>query len=471
MQGRTGINDNRGLKKPVRSGSSRPVVPARSKRKHPLSLELDPAPAGASLSRDLGARLKTSTREEVRREELKLETVGLRTGAIEALRTALIYSEKCELAEAQKQYEKALEIARTTADSRLVFEALSGLLRLAGEALDAEKIEAIDQELEHWMGQHRSQVPSSAWYCRGAVARHQERLATAQHCFLMALRCIREEEEGLPGVLPGDRLWLSRDEKLARTWLVLAAVQARKGKVGRARLLAGGVFRRFGARRFRTLNGIFYLLIGKLDENEGRLELALESYRHAHSAFLGEHHWYYSLSVLFAYARIARLQRHFAQALWHLDLVEKACSGDEFKMMRREIKLERDRLEADQVDLMIDSRKAVIQTSETGLVSLGKQYVLLQLLEALAEAHGRVGEDAERGLSKAELIEKVWGERYRPQAHDNKLYYNINRLRKLLEKDMREPKYIQNWREGYRLAPGLRVRRVLSSPMDWVQQK
>jgi DNA-binding winged helix-turn-helix (wHTH) protein len=75
----------------------------------------------------------------------------------------------------------------------------------------------------------------------------------------------------------------------------------------------------------------------------------------------------------------------------------------------------------------------------------------------LSKAHGRNGEDLERGLSKAEIIEHVWKEAYRPEAHDNKLYYNINRLRKLIEPDVRNPQYLLNWKEGYRLAPGLRV--------------
>jgi DNA-binding winged helix-turn-helix (wHTH) protein len=55
---------------------------------------------------------------------------------------------------------------------------------------------------------------------------------------------------------------------------------------------------------------------------------------------------------------------------------------------------------------------------------------------------------------------RVWKEKYRPEVHDNKLYYNINRLRKLIEPDMKHPKYLMNWREGYRLAPGLKVQFV-----------
>ena len=99
-----------------------------------------------------------------------------------------------------------------------------------------------------------------------------------------------------------------------------------------------------------------------------------------------------------------------------------------------------------------------------------KWHFLLVILEALSEAHSRPGTDRERSLSKAELIERVWKQEYVPEAHDNKLYYNINRLRKLIEPDVRKPKYLLNWREGYRFAPGLRVRLVKPSASGLVDE-
>ena len=140
--------------------------------------------------------------------------------------------------------------------------------------------------------------------------------------------------------------------------------------------------------------------------------------------------------------------------------MDKAASAPEFGLLRREVAAERSRLEQDAVDLLIDSRKGTIRTRENSQVSLGKQYVLLHILEALSDAHGRSGNDQERGLSKAEIIEYVWKESYRPDVHDNKLYYNINRIRKLIEPNVREPQYLLNWKEGYRLAPGLRIHYV-----------
>jgi DNA-binding winged helix-turn-helix (wHTH) protein len=124
------------------------------------------------------------------------------------------------------------------------------------------------------------------------------------------------------------------------------------------------------------------------------------------------------------------------------------------------VRREREELEGDAIDLIVDSRHHLVRTREGGVVDLKKQFVLLKILESLAQAHNREGGDEVRGLSKAELVEKVWNEKYTPALHDNKLYYNINRVRKLIEPEVRRPQYLQNWREGYRLAPDLRVERV-----------
>ncbi|MEK6706757.1 MAG: winged helix-turn-helix domain-containing protein [Bdellovibrionota bacterium] len=175
---------------------------------------------------------------------------------------------------------------------------------------------------------------------------------------------------------------------------------------------------------------------------------------------MAEHNWYYHLYVLWGYARICRLQRNYVQAYWYLDLLEKTTSGPGFGLLRRDILADRVKLEQDAVDLLIDSRQGIIKTRETKKISVRKQYVLLHILEVLSEAHSRQGDDMERGLSKAQIIEYVWKEKYQPEAHDNKLYYNINRLRKLIEPDVRKPQYLLNWKEGYRLAPGLKIQLV-----------
>lgn len=361
------------------------------------------------------------------------------------LQLAQLRYEKCELAEARVAFELALKRAHRDGDLRSMMEAIAGLLRLAADACDDDEIQHWDQELDHLMAEHSRQIPPMAWYCKGVIARRGGGFRKAQQYVHRYIRLVRANPSAHP------------EEAEAKGWVMLARILWSRGRPRRARWLAEQILSWPEGIRLRSIRGLTEMLLGNICEEAHELEESLKWFQNAHASFLGEHNWYYHLYVLYGYARIYRKQQNYSQAYWYLDLLDKATSSSEFGLLKKEIANERAHLEQDAVDLLIDSRQAVIKTRESGQISLGKQYVLLHILEALSGAHGKPGDDTERGLSKAEIIEKVWKEIYRPEAHDNKLYYNINRLRKLIEPDVRKPQYLLNWKEGYRLAPGLKV--------------
>ena len=113
------------------------------------------------------------------------------------------------------------------------------------------------------------------------------------------------------------------------------------------------------------------------------------------------------------------------------------------------------------MDLLIDSRQALIKTREGSESRFGDTVRVcsrfLRSFPVLTVAWVTMRSGA---CPRPRSSSSVWKERYRPEAHDNKLYYNINRLRKLIEPDVRKPQYLLNWKEGYRLAPGLRIQFV-----------
>lgn len=365
---------------------------------------------------------------------------------------AQLRAEKCELKEAQVAYTIALQEAKTARDLRATMEALSGLLRLAGEALDESEVRRLERELDSLMDAHPKEIPAMAWYCKGVIARQGDDILLAQRYVHRYLRLVRRDPKSVSTFQ-----MQFPEEAEARGWVMLTFILWQRNCLRRTLWLAEELLRRYETRKLRGINGMLYLTLGTVAEKQKRYDTSLRWFQRAHIAFLSEHNWYYHLYVLYGYARLARLQKNYAQAYLHLDLIDKAASGPEFGLLRREIATERCRLEQDAVDLLIDSRQCIIKTRAGGEISLGKQYVLLHILEVLSVAHGRDGDDRERGLSKAEIIERVWSESYRPEAHDNKLYYNINRLRKLIEPDIKNPQYLLNWKEGYRLAPGLRI--------------
>lgn len=386
-------------------------------------------------------------------------TTPVASGAKKAIEYARLLFEKCELRRAKDAYLEALEIAKSTDDRESLIETLSGLLRLAAEARDAQEIERWERELDSLIAETENPaLLSTAWYCKGVVASYASDATKEHQAFMNAMRFSR-------AVLEYDQS-RERIAENVKIWSNLAANLIYRGRIRRAMYLVELLLSRYEADELPGINGPLYILKGMLDQRAQDFEGAMKWYQKAHSAFLKERNWFSHLYVLYAYARISRMQRNYQQAYWYLDLMDKATSGPEFGHLRNTIREERHQLETDAIDLLIDSRRCEISTREAKAMPIGKQYVLLGILEALTDAHGKDEPDSERGLSKAEIIERVWKEKYRPEAHDNKLYYNINRLRKLIEPDMKHPQYLLNWKEGYRLAPGLRVHFVGGSKIQ-----
>ncbi len=357
----------------------------------------------------------------------------------------LLY-EKCELAKAQEIFLKALELYKQNKNISGVMESLSQLLRLAGESLNEQAIHSYESELKDLMDLYPKNIHPMVWYCKAIIESGKKEMKNFQRFLHQYIRLARSGEFS--------------ETHIGKGWAMMAVCLFERGFINRSEWLIRVLLHRYESKNLRSVNGVLYIVLGHIYEKRQKFEEALHYYQKSHASFLGEHNWYYHLYVLLAYARIARLQQNYTHAYFNLNLIEKATASSEFKKIKKEVVAEQKRLEQDAFDLLIDCRKGIVKTREAGQISLRKQYVLLGILEALSQVHAKEGLDSERGLSKAEIINKVWKENYQSRIHDNKLYYNINRIRKLIEPNAKEPQYLLNWKEGYRLAPSLRVRFV-----------
>lgn len=371
----------------------------------------------------------------------------------EWMQLGMIHFERCDLKAAYQAFLKALDLASEEKDTRSTVEAIAGLLRFSGEALDERKVRYWEEKLDKMLIKHPDEIPPMVWYCKGAIAGFREEWMIAQCHFHRYLRSVREQ------VRQDGELEVGLME--ARGFVMLINAILQRGHLQRARWLAEKILDRIESKNLRGMNGILYMLHGHICESKKDLAIALSWYQKAHAAFIAEHNWYHHLYALYGYARIARMEQNYTLSYWYLDLIEKAAPDAEFGgVLRRELARERARLQQDAVDLLINTDHGWVKTRNGGQISFRKQYVLLDILYELSLAH-RSGRGMEgNGLSKAEIIERVWKEDYRPELHDNKLYYNINRLRKLIEPDAKQPKILLNWKEGYRLAPGLKVQAI-----------
>ncbi len=377
--------------------------------------------------------------------------------AKELIRRGNLRMEKCELKEAGHFYELALEQAKLNHDSRLISDALAHLLRYSSDTGNEPAVQRWVNELEIFLAQKSDSSASvnhspNVWYCRGIVAFRNAQFKKAQILFHRFWRELEFEENKLSG---------SQESLLkpkAQALLSLALVAFSQGKVKRAQFFGEAILKYAEKEHPRGILTSTYLMLLRLAERNSDTVLAKQWLQKAFTVAVSEHNWYHYLFVLYGYARVYRIEQDYIQARFYLDLLEKAVIQDEFKNFRREIAEERVKLNLNRVDLEIDLNRSTIRTRE-GEINLRRQHLLIEIIHQLALAHEhRLDEDSKHGLSKQDIIENVWRENYNPEAHDGKLYYNINRIRKLLEPDQKKPTYLLNWRQGYRLAPELKVR-------------
>lgn len=354
--------------------------------------------------------------------------------------------EKCEVAESGWAYEQGLKAARAEKDVRAEAEALMGLIRVAGETLAAVALETRVRELRDLVARVGDERAPHALYGLAAGAMYSGDYPAAKTLLLRHVKLLRRH-------LAQDSELL---QPLARGYAMLAKVAFNEGKLRRVEVLVRTLLKRYEALKLRSINGIAYLTLGSTKERQREYDEAQSAYQQAHSYFLEEHNWYHHLYVLFGYARVAFAASRRTEVAWTLDLIDRATArngGAEFALIRKDLARWRKALEDDAVDLLIDGDHGLIRSKDKGQVNLRKQYVLLDILRVLSQAE-------DRGVSKAEIIQKVWKQSSKSPSHFNKLYYNINRLRKILEKDASRPQVLLNWKEGYRFAPGLRVQFV-----------
>jgi tetratricopeptide (TPR) repeat protein len=102
------------------------------------------------------------------------------------------------------------------------------------------------------------------------------------------------------------------------------------------------------------------------------------------------------------------------------------------------------------IDIEIDQNSHYVREKHLGEIPFHNKFTLMRILCLLAETPGKE-------YSKEQLAKEIWGQEYNPLRHDNNIYININRLRKLIEPNPRESRYVMNGSRGYYFNPAMKV--------------
>jgi tetratricopeptide (TPR) repeat protein len=199
-----------------------------------------------------------------------------------------------------------------------------------------------------------------------------------------------------------------------------------------------------------------HLLHALILRNQGKLDQALQSTWVAFETLRDQPHLGLYLHTLATLGTIFSLKNDPNTARLYLDLARRSLKRSEFPRIARIVDeaLEKTGGSIKSYDLELNLATGNLIEVRKGEIKFDGQFILRDLLRVFMEASVA---NPGATLSKEDLVREVWAEDYRPQSHDNKIYVNIKRLRRLIEPDDGSTEYILRGKLGYYLNPNLRI--------------
>lgn len=144
-----------------------------------------------------------------------------------------------------------------------------------------------------------------------------------------------------------------------------------------------------------------------------------------------------------AFVRLGQVEK----GKWHLELVRKFTETPRMDRLRKATQEELEKLEqvTPELGFILDEKTRRFHNPGSGWIefdNLGQLWCLLKLL------YERKTEE----ISKEEIAQVIWGEVYKSEEHDNRIYAMIRRLRQAVEPDPTSPVFLIRGRKGYCLS-------------------
>lgn len=183
---------------------------------------------------------------------------------------------------------------------------------------------------------------------------------------------------------------------------------------------------------------------------EKRYPEALDCLRRSQEHCQRESNVFMSLNTMFGQAATYMEMQDYEKAQEYLNLLHQLVNPKDLTHLSQQVEKKREELarlqESTSSLRLVEGAERVLFTPAGVKVDLKKQFVLVNLLKLL-------GEKGQKGVTKEEMVTRLWKEEYHPLRHDNKVHATVLRLRKLIEPDLKMPQFILNAPDGYQLNP------------------
>ncbi len=364
--------------------------------------------------------------------------------ADQSLEMGKLYCDRGDYSQALPHLYQSAEIFLTEKNFTQYFKAVQYILRIYAEREDFEQLSALKEKLHDIVIRENIEITSRAYYVFGIAAVYKQQIESGLEYFKLALEqsLKHNDKEDTCHAILGIAVCLRHQKKFDEALKEIYNLNIFLQFIDNIDLKASVL----------SANAMILMNLKKYDQALDVLWSAYELTKHS------KHLSVASIILANIGACLCELgQKDVAHV--YFDLVKKTNDPNNAKAVYKVIQ-QYDHFFLTQknhdFDLSFDFQNHQIVERKIGKIDFKNQFILLDLLKLFITHQGEV-------FSKEYLVEHVWKQVYNPEVHDNKIYVTIKRLRKLIEPDFDQPKYIFRSKNGYFLNKAVKVQNLVSN--------
>lgn len=315
---------------------------------------------------------------------------------------------------------------------------LNLLLGIYTEQEQVEKINETNDELHHVLFKNGIDLSPKVYYTLALCAIHKEQYQTALEYFekSLAMALFRGKKEDICHATIG----------LAKAYMGLDRLEEAFKETHNLQVF-------FQVLHLPDVKLMSELISGQVLYKMGENKKALEFFWRCYEGLKVQKDLYFYIQILYAMGMAYSGVGDQSRAYIYLSLAKKMIDPKNLIHLNRLVERELEFLcegGEDSFDLIFKESLGLLTEKSKGPVDFKNQFILMDMLKLFLNNPGKT-------YSKEDLASKVWRQNYNPRVHNNKIYVTIKRLRKMIEPDYNEPRYIFRTKKGYYLNKSTRV--------------
>lgn len=367
---------------------------------------------------------------------------------------AALYSyHRGDYSSALPEFERLADRFQREGDGARFIECSIYVLRLLAEQENFSKVEKIEERILKFFENTRSTGTSNR-------SRISPKLLSRMH-YVLGICLVyqgNKHEEAMDRFRESIQFAIESEDRAALGWPLYGAatILYARGRFDDALRELDKLKTLLSCNPIPEISSSALLLNALILRNQKKLDAALNAAWEAFESLRQQPHLGLYMHTLATLGTIFIEKNETAAARIYLDLARRSLIRTEFPRIARIIDDALATLgeEKTSADLELNLKTGTLREAHKGIVPFDGQLLLRDLLAVfLRTSLKRPG----GVLGKADLVREVWGEAYRPQTHDNKIYVNIKRLRRLIENENGTTEYILRGKQGYYINPKIRV--------------